>query len=118
MSEYNTNETVTMSLERYQDLMAQMEYLENKSIDNFIKVNKKEVQQQFATFHVCESIEINLERIENDLLQRHQDCMTIPKTEVTFKYKGGSLTEEKELLNGLQEKKTKEENASKTKDKE
>ncbi|EJQ77868.1 hypothetical protein [Bacillus toyonensis] len=117
MIDYHANETVTMSLERYQELLDQMEYLESKSIDNFIEKNYVEIEWRLpigsTKRRVCESIEIDLNAIEKDLSQRHLDVLTIPKTEIKFIYKGGS----KELANGLYKKeKAEDESSSQTED--
>ena len=82
------------SLERYQGLMNQIEYLECRSTDNFIEMNYIVVNRKQSIvsvkYRACESIKIDLTAIEENLGREHQSIM-IPEVKLTFTYKGGVL---------------------------
>jgi len=80
MSEYNTNETVTMSLERYQGLMDQIEFLESKSVDNFTTYDNSRGKVK---------ITVDTTELESYFKQRYQYLpLCITKYEVEVEYKG------------------------------
>ncbi|MEM5660000.1 hypothetical protein AAHB50_32350 [Bacillus toyonensis] len=80
MIDYHANETVTMSLERYQELLDQMELLESKSIDNFISYEQSKGKV---------NVTVNASELNSYLKQRYQyPILSITKHDVEVKYKG------------------------------
>ncbi|PEO30894.1 hypothetical protein [Bacillus toyonensis] len=80
MSEYKANETVTISLERYHDLIDQTELLESKSIDNFISYEQSKGKV---------NVTVNTAELDSYLKQRYQyPILCITKHDVEVKYKG------------------------------